>query len=72
MIFSWKREKLELAPIMFAMDQIFLGFLQEKLSPKKEDDVQVRVVKCHPSDRPAINCDDPILSLDYFDVIEDA
>ncbi|ALS01295.1 hypothetical protein ATZ33_07915 [Enterococcus silesiacus] len=46
-------------------------FVGEAIS-KKEKDVQVRVVKCHPSDRPVINCDDPILNLDYFNVIEDA
>ena len=46
-------------------------FVGEAVS-KKEEDVQVRVVKCHPSDRLVINCDEPILNLDYFDVIEDA
>ncbi|MGX7244710.1 hypothetical protein ACWOC1_07650 [Enterococcus quebecensis] len=46
-------------------------FVGEAIS-KKEDDLQVRVVKCHPADRSSINCDDPILDLDYFNVIEDA
>lgn len=46
-------------------------FVGEAVSKKKED-VQIRVVKCHPSDRPTINSDGPILDLDYFNVIEDA
>ncbi|MTD41545.1 hypothetical protein GIX45_23560 [Erwinia sp. CPCC 100877] len=46
-------------------------FVGEAIS-KKEKNVQVRVIKCHPSDRQSIQRDDPILNLDYFNVIEDA
>lgn len=34
--FSWKKEKLKLALIMFVMDRTFLGFLLEKPSQKKK------------------------------------
>lgn len=46
-------------------------FVGEAIS-KKEEDLQVKVVKCHPSDRPVISCDEPILNLAYFNVIENA
>ncbi|MBP2099217.1 hypothetical protein [Enterococcus rivorum] len=39
---------------------------------KKDKDVQVRVVKCHPADRANINSDNPILNIDYLSLIEDA
>ncbi|GGC77010.1 hypothetical protein [Enterococcus wangshanyuanii] len=45
-------------------------FIGEAIS-KKEEDLEVRVLKCHPTDRSNIKCDDPILSLDYLNVIED-
>lgn len=45
-------------------------FIGEALS-KEEKNVLVRVLKCHPDDRPAIQIDDPILTVNYLDVIED-
>ncbi|MHC5229883.1 hypothetical protein ACYSNW_16590 [Enterococcus sp. LJL99] len=44
-------------------------FIGEALS-KKEKNVLVKVLKCHPDDRSTIKMDDSILTVNYLNIIE--
>lgn len=50
----------------------FSWFFIGQAVSKKDNNVQVRVVKCHPTDRASINSDNPILNIDYLNLIDDA
>ena len=45
-------------------------FIGEALS-KREGNVLVKVLKCHPDDRPTVTIDNLILKVNYLNVIED-
>ena len=44
-------------------------FIGEALS-KKDKNVLVRILKCHPDDRSAIKIDEQILTVNYLNIIE--
>lgn len=50
----------------------FSWFFVGQAISKKDKEVQVKVIKCHPNDRAIMRSDNPILNVDYLSLIEDA
>ena len=57
------------ATYLCSSDHLTWSFVGKAVS-KEANGVQVELIKCHPNDRLALDCDNPVLDVNYLSVLD--